>query len=153
MTSNVYQSWLMARGISSPGGQPFQLFASHIDPQGSTLVVATSNSDDASAVVMAVSRLAGALSQIQTVDAGGVSWLVAHEAMPLPTFDLLRSLCPSMVRWVDLTGSHQAAVDAEDIFVISGPKMAVMNQDAAVKKSFWITLQQWMSEPVDSKLS
>jgi hypothetical protein len=148
----------------SSGSQPFQLFASSIDPLGTTLLLASATTDDASTVVVAVSRLATALANIQWHGGGGVSWLVVNESRPMPAIDLMKTLCPSVMRCVDLTGCSPKAVDAlqppdirdsrvSDIDVIYGPKMAYMNQDPALKKSFWITLQQWMSQSVDATVS
>ncbi len=169
MTLNVHQSWLADRGITSSGSQPFQLLASSIDPLGTTLLIASATALDASTVVVAVSRLAAALSNIElgaqsTNREARISWLVANESLPMPTINLIKTLCPCIVRCIDLTRTGSIAFDVSKPVQISasrvagidsifGPKMAQMNADAALKKSFWISLQQWMSHSHSAKFS
>ncbi len=153
MTLDSYHSWLADRGIVSPGSQPFELFGSSIDPGCDTLILALAAPEVSDGTVIAVSRLAAALSANGFI----MSWVVANEVAPeQPSLELLRSLCPTVTRLIDLTGACPLVAGAgfpsefrahgiDGVHLIFGPRMAEMNRDTGLKKSFWLRLQQWMS--------
>lgn len=164
MTLDSYQSWLVDRGISAPGSQPFQLVASHIHCWGSTVILASAPADESDSIVTSVARLSDAISKLfcasggdDAADSASVSWLVVRDELVMPSLELLKSLCPRLQAVIDLTGAGRrsettshfemsyVSLPQADVSIVYGPKIGLMNQDPALKKAFWVSLQDWIA--------
>lgn len=151
MDGSVYQSWLADRGINTPGGQPQNILATGLNSKSFGVIVARSSPHRIDSEKSQIQKLANALVG---ADAEPFSWFLLDESGPLPPAVILRSVLPGLSALVVLDDSQWNVGDdfkTEATKVASrllktfyGPSLATMNDNQAIKSSFWTALRAWV---------